>query len=197
MTQVKIKFQLSLGVIDMDNFDAFQTLLGMPNKENVILFLILIAVCVTGIIRLKDWIFERFGLETKYQRKERKQDEKISYLEGELDAIKAEYKDNIIAQNQFHDKVKDKQDLIFEDIKALQESIDLMQYKQDSATRARLKDRIGQSYRYYKERKHWTIMEKEAFNDLISSYEAAGGSNSFVHSKCLPESLTWEIVDSE
>ena len=38
-------------------------------------------------------------------------------------------------------------------------------------------------------------MEREAFNDLISDYEAHGGQNSFVHSICEPESQTWNVID--
>lgn len=70
-----------------------------------------------------------------------------------------------------------------------------MQEKADATERARLKDRISQSYRYYHEVKKWNLMEKEAFEDLIHDYEAHGGKNSFVHTICEPESCKWEITD--
>ena len=70
-----------------------------------------------------------------------------------------------------------------------------MQDKNDLQEKARLKDRISQVYRYYHKEQKWTSMEKESFSDLIRSYEASGGKNSFVHSICEPESETWEIID--
>ena len=70
-----------------------------------------------------------------------------------------------------------------------------MQNRADTKDRARLKDRIGQAYRYHSTTKKWTPMDQEAFKDLIRSYEEAGGNNSFVHEKCEPESLTWEIIN--
>lgn len=72
--------------------------------------------------------------------------------------------------------------------------IDRMQDKIDSGKRAQLKDRIGECYRQYHERGSWTAMEREAFNDLVKSYEHHGGTNSFVHDICLPESYTWKVV---
>ena len=75
-----------------------------------------------------------------------------------------------------------------------------MQQKTDESERHKLHDRIGQSYRYYHDRYIrqcpegvWTEMEKMAFNGLIQDYENHGGKNSFVHDKCLPESLLWTI----
>lgn len=85
------------------------------------------------------------------------------------------------------------------DIKAVIDKLDNdlteMQKKQDSADRARIKDRISQSYSYFKDRGQWSSMERESFYDLIASYELAGGTNSFVHEVCLPRSQEWKIVD--
>ena len=75
-------------------------------------------------------------------------------------------------------------------------TISIMQENDNLDKRASLKDRISQSYRYYHERQEWNTMEKEAFEDLVKSYENAGGKNSFVHSICEPESNTWRLIDS-
>ena len=40
-------------------------------------------------------------------------------------------------------------------------------------------------------------MEKEALEGLIEEYEAAGGENSFVHSKVQKEMYTWTLVEKE
>ena len=79
-----------------------------------------------------------------------------------------------------------------------------MQDKQDEETRSRIKDRLLQSFRWYLDRAQkngdpvveWNVMEKEAFEDLVSSYQAAYG-NSFVHEKILPEVAMWHVVDYE
>lgn len=76
---------------------------------------------------------------------------------------------------------------------------------QDTDKLAEYKDKIGQSYRYYKSRKYsaeepypyWNIMEKEALMGLIRAYESHGGKNSFVHSTVEPQCLTWKVVDKE
>lgn len=84
--------------------------------------------------------------------------------------------------------------LMLEDVKETKQVLEMMQDKIDSNQRARLKDRIGECYRIYHSRGCWSAMEKEAFGDLISAYETAGGKNSFVHTICLPESYTWKVV---
>lgn len=66
--------------------------------------------------------------------------------------------------------------------------------RENKRTRAELKDRISQSYRYYHEKGSWTSMEKESLEDLITEYESAGGDNSFVHSKVQQEMYTWELI---
>ena len=89
----------------------------------------------------------------------------------------------------------DKFDALTKNINGLAENVNDMQTKNDANDRARIKDRIAQSYRFYHEKKQWTHMEKEAFEDLIASYENSGGTNSFVHSICEPESQTWIVID--
>lgn len=73
--------------------------------------------------------------------------------------------------------------------------LDRMEAKSDASELAKLKDRIAQAYRKYHEAGKWTRMDKESYDGLIRDYEAHGGSNSFVHTICEPESYTWEIID--
>ena len=75
------------------------------------------------------------------------------------------------------------------------DKLNLMEAKNDASELAKLKDRIAQAYRKYHEAGKWTRMDKESYEGLIQDYEAHGGSNSFVHTICEPESFTWEIVD--
>lgn len=68
---------------------------------------------------------------------------------------------------------------------------------------AEYKDKIGQSYRFYNERKYsednpipyWNHMEKEALEGLIKQYEEHGGKNSFVHTTVEPEMQKWKVID--
>lgn len=84
---------------------------------------------------------------------------------------------------------------IVDKVNVLSTMIVEMQERSDTNGRARIKDRIAQSYRYYHAKKVWTNMEKEAFDDLIRSYEFSGWKNSFIHSICEPESCTWKVVE--
>lgn len=88
-------------------------------------------------------------------------------------------------------------------VDSLSTSIFEMRKIQDKDKLAEYKDKIGDSYRYYNERKYsdetpvpyWNHMEKESLEGLISQYEAHGGKNSFVHSVVEPEMQTWKVID--
>lgn len=61
--------------------------------------------------------------------------------------------------------------------------------------RAELKDKISIRYRTHSKCGKWTLMDKEALEDLIQEYEDAGGENSFVHTVVQKKMYTWEIVE--
>ena len=67
--------------------------------------------------------------------------------------------------------------------------------KQNKRVQAELKDKIGQSYRYYHNVKQINDIELETLEGLIQTYEDYGGTNSFVHSLVQKEMYTWEHVD--
>lgn len=152
--------------------------------KNGVLFLAAIIIVAVFVIQKFDWIVERFGLQSKRQIKEAKQDKDINELKD-----RAKKTDENIEK-------------IYASISGLKDSIDEvsakvsdLQRKTNDAERNKLRDRIGQGYRYYRQKGQWNHIEKEAFEGLIESYEAAGGTNGFVHTKVIPESLTWEVVD--
>lgn len=88
-------------------------------------------------------------------------------------------------------------------IAQIKDEVTLMRTQRDNDKLAEYKDKIGQSYRYYKERKfsedekipYWNHMEKEALEGLIKQYENHGGTNSFVHSIVEPEIQTWKLIE--
>lgn len=68
-----------------------------------------------------------------------------------------------------------------------------MEKKENKRVQSEIKERIAQSYRQYNETKQISPMELEALEDLIETYEAHGGENSFVHSVVQKEMYTWEV----
>ena len=68
-----------------------------------------------------------------------------------------------------------------------------MEEKENKRVQSEIKERIAQSYRQYNETRHISSMELEALEDLIATYEAHGGENSFVHSVVQKEMYTWEV----
>lgn len=159
--------------------EAVEEILALKNGDLVRIFLVLLAAIVAFefvYTKLNFFFHDFLGIESRFARHEREQNENIEQLQKEFELIKK-------------DQVE-----IMETMGCVKEQLRVMQDKQDSSDRARLKDRLQESYRYYNVKKEWTHMEKEAFMDLIESYEAAGGKNSFVHDICLPESLTWKVL---
>lgn len=97
--------------------------------------------------------------------------------------------------NALSNELKVTKDEFMKAIDNLSKQMTSMSEKTDETVRARLKDRIAQSYRHYHEKQEWTSMDKEAFLGLIEDYERHGGKNSFVHSICEPELYTWKVID--
>ena len=157
--------------------EAIEKVINSPHKLEIFLVVLAAILAVQFCVKLWDYFKQRFGIETATMRRERLQSESIEALKTEFSTIK-------------HDQAE-----LLQNVDNLTRIVNKMQEQNNSAERARLKDRIGQSYRYYKERGCWTRMEKDAFDDLIASYEAAGGENSFVHEVCQPKSLEWDIID--
>lgn len=111
----------------------------------------------------------------KYKRQVEQHQDIIDDLKTEVDGMKTNYED-----------LKETLD------KALTAINELSTYnkKRDMAA---LKDSIRHCYSVYHERGSVTEMEKESLEDLIASYEDAGGKNSFVHSLVVPEMYTWKV----
>lgn len=152
-------------------------------KNGLIIIAAIIIIAVWAITKF-DFLMSRFGIKTKRMLRIEEHDKDIKDLKEHAN------------------RTDDKIDKLFEsmnemkaDIKELSTEVKAMQKKQNDARRNQLRDRIGQSYRYYSAKKQWSHVEKEAFDGLVESYEDAGGTNGFVHSKCIPESMTWEIID--
>lgn len=146
-----------------------------------------IATIIIGFNVFKKALMEFFGwmgIETKWMRDRREQKEDLEELKGHT----KEQDDKI---GMLADGIMRLENSVNE----ISASVKAMQAKSDERERNRLRDRIGQSYRYYNEKGCWNRMEKEAFDGLVASYESVGGTNGFVHEKAIPASMTWTIID--
>ena len=118
-----------------------------------------------------------------------------------------EYKETLeerIATLEKHDKWQYNEiSKISDVVEHIKDEVTLMRKQRDEDKLAEYKDKVGQSYRCYKERKYseeepvpyWNHMEKEALEGLIKQYESHGGKNSFVHSIVEPEMQTWKVIE--
>lgn len=160
--------------------------LDTMNMREGVLFMAFVVVIVVFAIQKWDWIIGRFGITSKKILAEKERDSDI--LELKTHAKKSD--DNF-------NKVFASIETLQNSVNDLSNKVEEMQKKNDDAERSRLKDRIAQSYKVYKSHGYWSSIEREAFNDLVKSYEMAGGENSFVHSICIPATLQLDIVDDD
>ena len=161
----------------------FVEVLNLDWRNGFLLIAGLIIVA-TFLIQKTDWIIERLGLTSKRQLAEDKQNKDIQ-----------ESREHAKRSDENFAKICSSIDDLKNSIKDVSSQVKKMQDKQDETERNRLRDRIGQSYRYYSAKGEWTHLEQEAFEGLIQSYEAAGGTNGKVHQVIIPASMKWKMID--
>lgn len=166
------------------------------------IFVILFAAKVMWTVF--EWlIIEKLGIETKGMRHRREEHELLIKTSEELTILKDKHEESVKQSILHDDKIKESIIKVSNKVDVLADTINEMRELQDQDKLSEYKDRIGQSYRYYNERKYsdwnpipyWNHMEKEALEGLIEQYEAHGGKNSFVHSVVEPEIQKWKVVD--
>ncbi len=171
----------------------------------VIIAVVVLLVAVKFVWSLLDWLFvEKLGIETKKMKQKRQERETLKTTTElakttakNLDKLwkrclvdEEEFRSNLIenqrdwnnAQNEITNKVSD-----------IYKKLDEMEEKENKRVQSEIKERIAQSYREYKKTKTISPEELEALEDLIETYEAHGGENSFVHSIVQKEMYTWEV----
>lgn len=144
-----------------------------------------IAFAIKEIIEIISYYKKKFRIKTGSEEDKETLEERISTLEKH---------DNW----QYSELTK-----ISEVVDHIKDEVTLMRKQRDEDKLAEYKDKVGQSYRCYKERKYseeepvpyWNHMEKEALEGLIKQYESHGGKNSFVHSIVEVEMQTWKVID--
>ena len=151
--------------------------------KNGVLFLAAIIIVAVFVIQKFDWIVERFGLQSKRQIAEAKQDKDINEL-----------KDHAKKTDQNIDKLLHSIEELKQSVNEVSAQVGVMQKRDDANEAARIKDRVAQAYRYYHASGKITRMEKEALEENIRAYSQYS-DNSFIHSVVEKELPTWEVVD--
>lgn len=181
--------------------EYLERILSIPGSEwvTVITTVALLFFLFVAVLNGFSDISEKLGVQfkTKDDRRFEADEASIHSLEKSI----KEFQNNRVKDRE--QSLKIQEDLtnaiqvISSQLQALKDQLDESDQAQKKRVRAELKDRIGQAYRYYNETKEWTEMEKESLEGLIEEYEAAGGENSFVHSKVQKEMYTWNLVASK
>ncbi len=190
----------------MDTITKLTTL----DFSSIFISVFIILIGIKTIVSLFEWVVEKLGLDNKWTRKKREDHELLITTTNSLKELSEEHKkdmkdlndNNIIYREQsliVREELKKSINDIFVKLDEMQEKTDKRFEENEKNTnrriRAELKDKIGQSYRYYHKIGKINDMELEALEDLIKEYESVKGENSFVHSVVQKEMYTWEQVE--
>ena len=157
------------------------------------------------VICLFEWIVDKSGIETKWMRNRRKNNELLRQTADSLISLQNQQTADRKLSMQ-HDKWI-KEDLsklsnTVDDIalrldnmkKETEERLRASENKENKRVQAEIKHKIAHSYRRYHTSQKITKMEFETLEDLIETYENYGGKNSFVHSVVQKEMYKWEQI---
>lgn len=173
-------------LIDFINFENWKIVLS-----GIVIFM----ASVIAIVKFFDFVLDRFGVETKSMRRIREQKEDIQKMHDQIKELEVERKLDVERSEKNDEEIKHSITELKATVTSLSEIVLETRENENKSRRAQFKDRIGQAYRIYHEKQEWRQMDKEAFDDLVRAYESVGGSNSFVHTICEPESQTWKLLD--
>ena len=197
--------------------DSIQQLFEIDWKAfGITIFLVLLGL--QTCIKLFQWfLFDLLGIETKSMRLKKQEHELLIETANELKRLSEKHKEDMdsFSNNRIHDREQSfsiqkelitSQENISKLINSLEKKLTEMQdntdkrfkeneEKENRRVQAELKDKIGQSYRYYHEVKKINDIEMETLEGLIKTYEDYGGKNSFVHSLVQKEMYTCEHID--
>ena len=164
--------------------DFLVSILRGTSAYSIVMWIVIVVSILAGAVYLFIRIFHVLESYRKVINDFEEKNALISKHNGEIKELKCVDKET----NEEIVKLNNKIDNIYNTIVKMQDN-------NDAKDRARLKDRISDMYQKYNEKKEWSVMEREAMEGLIASYESCGGENSFVHSKVQPEMYTWKVRD--
>lgn len=178
----------------------------------LVLFLILLLLLFRFIIihrkELYDWFLSYVNkkketndvIQLTYQLKkqvEKNTNEVKQYAENRIHDREQSFQKQADIEKNINSKTEALRTEVLNEINLLSEKLDIMQADTNRRVQAELKEKIRQTYQFYKDEKQWNYMEKEGFEGLIDEYERAGGTNSFVHTVIVPDIETWEIIETK
>ena len=131
-------------------------------------------------------------------KKHDEEQERDAKLEEAYDGVHNRYPEYRQQSLQIQKDLTARMDSMGAAIDGLVQSLANMKEVTDRRDRSRLKDRLLQAYRYYTNEDSnpshtWTNMEAEAFWDMFSDYEDAGGDG-FMHTTVQPEMQKLKVI---
>lgn len=179
------------------------TLLFKQDITSLILWMFIIMEAAIAAVSIIGKFSEIIGKPVKWVRKKNHDHELLVNTIKSLSTLQHKHEHDVEESDE-HDKIlQNNISDLSKKVDSLSMSLFEMRKIQDEDKLAEYKDKIGDSYRYYSERKYseddpmpyWNHMEKESLEGLVSQYEAHGGENSFVHTIVEPEMQKWKIID--
>lgn len=132
-----------------------------------------------------EWVFNKFGIETKKMRERRKLQKRLESAEQAIVEIKETSKHNVTMfldhERQVVEKFTDIKNEIVEELAKIHEKIDA----QKSTDRAILRDRIASGMRYFSQNKdsdgnvHINFSDYENMEELFQQYFGKDGNGAF------------------
>ena len=160
----------------------------------IVIGIFIILSAIIAIYEIIGKISVIIGKPVKWVRRDKKDHELVIETSLELKELKKKHENDVLLSIKHDTKIEKDLTLMSEKIDNLSKQIMNMQCKIDATEMAKLKDKLVDYYRKYKDVGEWTQLESEAFWDLFNRYEAHGG-NGFVHSIVEPTMREIKIVD--
>lgn len=178
---------------------------------NLPVFILSIFLIMSAIISAYEIIgkFSKLiGKPVKWVKNKERDHEVLMKAVEDIDSLRNKHETDVKASINHDHKIEDElskfTDEIRNSIEQLANKFDVMKIdtderfsnneaKENKRVQSEIKERIAQSYRDYHRSQQISSMELEALEDLIETYEAHGGENSFVHSVVQKEMYTWEV----
>ena len=185
--------------------DAIEQLLAQnPITIVTVIFIIfLIMACAIAAYEIIGKFSEIIGKPVKWIKKKNEDHQLLMDTVKSLNDLKTQHNEDVHQSIRHDEVIKESVLNLTQKVDDLSKDISELKESNNKDKLAEYKDKIGQSYRYYNERKYsetnpipyWNHMEKEALEGLIKQYEEHGGKNSFVHSIVEPEMQKWKVID--
>lgn len=147
-----------------------------------------------SLVSIFEWTARRLGLETKWMKQKRKEQDLLRKTSLELSILQEKHHDSV-AQSIRHDEIIKNDILSLTDtVNGIAATLAEMQEKENKTKLKELKGSLIRYYQKYKDLGEWSKLEKDAFWDLFEDYEKRGGDG-YIHS--IVEPAMRELKETE